>query len=150
MPDTSHSQATLFVGLQPVPHIKPNSPTRTTFQHPTVDWTLLDMIPDRSQAYNLPSPVKLLAAVIHHEIKNETGIKTSMITTANAFGPQEKSLRQAMKGAQYKSGSQKCRHESAACDKEEESSSSEEDDDDNDDDSAVTKIKPLTKHHKKK
>ena len=105
------------------------------------------MIPDRSQAHNLPGPVRLLATVIHYEVKNETGIKTLVIATATTFGAQMKSLRQAMKGVQYKLGSQKCRCESAAHDQEEESSSSEED---NDDDGAFAKIKSLAKCKKAK
>ena len=93
-----------------------------------------------------PGPVKLLAAVIHYEIKNETGIKSLMITTANLFETQEKSLRQEMKGVQYKLGTQKCRHESTACDKEEESSSKTEENNDRDEEEeegGVTKSKPL-------
>ena len=68
--------------------------------------------------------------------------------TAKLFGTQEKPFHQALKGVCYESGTQKCRHLDAACDKEEESPSSETEDDDDDDDEdegAVTKIKPLKK-----
>ena len=106
------------------------------------------MIPNGSQSHNLPGPVKLLTAVIHYEIKTETGIKSSMITTANLFDAQEKSLRQAMKGVWYALGTQRRRHESAAHDKEEESSSKTEDNSYSDDDreeGGIAKIKPLKK-----
>ena len=112
------------------------------------NYTLLDMIPNGSQSHNLPGPVKLLTPVIHYEIKTETGIKSSMITTANLFDAQEKSLRQAMKGVWYELGTQRRRHESAPHDKEEESSSKTEDNsysDDNREEGGIAKIKPLKK-----
>ena len=74
------------------------------------------------------------------------------MATSKLFGTQEKPLCQALKGVCYESGSQKCRQEDAAHDKQEDSSSSEEmddDDDDNEDEGAVTRIKLLKKKHKK-
>ena len=68
------------------------------------------------------------------------------MATSKLFGTQEKLLHQALKGVHYESGSQKCRWEDAACDKQDSSSSEETDDDD---DGAVTRIKLLKKKHKK-
>ena len=70
------------------------------------------------------------------------------------FDTQKKPLHQALKGVCYESGSQKCRWEDAAHDKQEDSSSSKEtdDNDDNDDDDeegAVARIKMFKKKHKK-
>ena len=113
------------------------------------------MIPDGQLSPNLPNPVRTLAAILHYQLKNETRIKVSITATSKVFGTQEKLLPQALKGVHYESGSQKCRQEGAAHDKQEDSSSSEETDDDDDDDydddkeGAVAKIKPLKKKHKK-
>ena len=111
--------------------------------------SLLDMIPDGKEAQNLPRPVKTLVAIIHYEVKTETGIRISIAAMSQLFGTQEKSLWQALKGVKYESGTQKCRWESATHN-DKESSSSEEDDDDGDEPEGVlAKIKPL-KHKKKK
>ena len=113
--------------------------------------SLVDVVPDGQLSQNLPNPVRTLAAILHYQLKNETGIKISIMATSKLFGTQEKLLCQALKGVHYESGSQKCRREDAAHDKQEDSSSSEEtdDDDDNEDEGAVTRIKPLKKKHKK-
>ena len=104
------------------------------------------MVPDGSKSQNLPNPVQTLAAILHHQVKNEAGIKVSIMQTAKLFGTQEKPFHQALKGVHYESSTQKCRHLDAACHKEEESSSSEtNDDDDDEDEGAVAKIKPLKK-----
>ena len=73
------------------------------------------------------------------------------MATLKLFGTPEKPLYQALKGVHYESGSQKCRWEDAACDKQEDSWSCEEmdDDDDNEDEGAVTRIKLLKKKPKK-
>ena len=73
------------------------------------------------------------------------------MATSKLFGTQEKPLHQALKGVCYESGSQKCRWEDAAHDKQEDSSSSEEmdDNDDDEDEGAVARIKLLKKKHKK-
>ena len=110
------------------------------------------MVPDGPLSHNLPKPVRTLAAILHYQLKNETGIKISIMATSKLFGAQEKPLCQTLKGVHYECGSQKCRQEDAADDKKEDSSSSEEtDDDDNDDEDegAVTRIKLLKKKHKK-
>ena len=110
------------------------------------------MIPHGQLSQNLPNPVRTLAAILHYQLKNETGIKVSIMATSKVFGTQEKPLHQALKGVCYESSSQKHRQEDAAHDKQEDSSSSEETDDNNDDDDdddAVTRIKPLKKKHKK-
>ena len=78
----------------------------------------------------------------------ETRIKVFITATSKLFGTQEKLLCQALKRVCYKSGSQKCRREDTACDKQEDSSSSEETDDD-EDKGAVTRIKLFKKKHKK-
>ena len=97
-------------------------------------------------------PVRALTAILHYQLKNETGIKISITATSKLFGTQEKLLLQALKGVHYESGLQKCRWEDAAHDKQEDSSSSGEtndDDDDDNDEGAVTRIKLLKKKHKK-
>ena len=108
------------------------------------------MVPDGCKSQNLPNPVRTLVAILHYQVKNEAGIKVSITQTAKLFGTQEKPFGQALKGVQYESGTQKCRHLDAAHDKKEESSSSEtEDNEDNDannddeDEGAFTRIKPL-------
>ena len=117
--------------------------------------SLVDIIPDGQLSQNLPNPVRTLAAILHYLLKNETGIKVSIMTTSKLFATQEKQLHQALKGVCYESCMQKCRQEDAPHDKQEDSSSSEEtnddDDDDDDDDKegAVTRIKPLKKKYKK-
>ena len=106
------------------------------------------MVPDGSMSQNLLVPVQTLAAMLHYQVKNETGIKVSIVHTAKLFGTQEKPFCQALKGVHYESSTHKHRCLDAARDIEEESPSSEtEDDDDNDDEDegAVTKIKPLNK-----
>ena len=109
--------------------------------------SLVDMVPDGSKSQNLPVPVWTLAAILHFQVKNEAGMKVSIVQTAKLFGSQEKLFHQALKGVCYESGTQKCRHLDAAHDKEEESSFSEteDDDDDDEDEGAVEKIKPLKK-----
>ena len=68
----------------------------------------------------------------------------------NCLAPRRSHFHQALKGVHYESGSQKCRQEDAAHDKQEDSSSSEKkDDDEEEDEGAVTRIKPLKKKHKK-
>ena len=107
---------------------------------------LVNMVPDGSKSQNLPNPVQTLAVILHYQVKNEAGIKVSIVQTAKLFGTQEKPFCQALKGVCYESSTQKCRCLDAAHDKEEEFSSSEtEDDDDDEDGGAVTKIKPLKK-----
>ena len=92
--------------------------------------SLVDMVPDGQLSKNLPNPVRTLAAILHYQLKNETGIKISIMATSKLFGIQEKLLCQALKGVHYESGSQKHRWEDVAHDKQENSSSSEETDDD--------------------
>ena len=101
------------------------------------------MVPDGSKSQNLPNPVQTLAVILHYQVKNEAGIKVSILQTVKLFGTQEKPFHQALKGVCYESSTQKSRHLDAAHDKEEESSSSETEDDE--DEGAVTKIKPLNK-----
>ena len=69
------------------------------------------------------------------------------MATSKLFGAREKLLCQALKGVHYESGSQKCRWEDAAHDKQEDSSSSEEtnDDDEEEDEGAVARKKLLKK-----
>ena len=107
------------------------------------------MVPDGQLSQNLLNPVRALAAILHYQLKNETGIKISITTTSKLFGTQEKPLHQALKGVHYESGSQKCRQEDAAYDKQEDSFSSKEINDDDDDEGAVTRKKLLKKKHKK-
>ena len=109
------------------------------------------MVQDEQLSQNLPNLVRILAAILHYQLKNETGIKISIMATSKLLGAQEKPLHQALKGVHYESGSQKCKQEDAACDKQEDSSSSEEmdHDDEEEDEGAVAKIKPLKKKHKK-
>ena len=86
--------------------------------------------------------------ILHYQVKNEAGIKGSIVKTAKLFATQEKPFHQALKGVHYEPGTQKCRHLDTVHDKEEETSSSEtedNDDDDNEDEGAVTKMKPLKK-----
>ena len=74
------------------------------------------------------------------------------MATSKLFGAREKLLCQALKGVHYESGSQKCRWEDAAHDKQEDSSSSEEtndDDEEDDDEGAVARKKLLKKKPKK-
>ena len=109
------------------------------------------MVPDGSKSQNLPVPDQALAAVLHYQVKNEAGIKVSIVQTAKLFATQKKPFHQAVKGVHYESGTQKCQHLDTAHDKEEESSSSEtkdNDDNDDEDEGAVTKMKPLKKHKK--
>ena len=106
--------------------------------------SLVDMVPDGQLSQNLLNPVRTIAAILHYQLKNETGIKVSITATSELFGTQEKLLCQALKGVHYESGTQKCRWEDAGHDKQEDSSSSEETDDEDDDDDkegAVTGIK---------
>ena len=117
--------------------------TRTT--------SLVNMVPDRSKSENLLVPVQTLAAILHYQVKNETGIKVSITQTAKLFATQEKLFHQALKGVCYESGTQKHRHLDAAHDKEDKSPFSETEDDDDDDDKnegAVAKMKPLKKGKK--
>ena len=107
--------------------------------------------PDGQLSQNLLNPVRTLAAILHYQLKNETGIKIAIMATSKLFGTQEKPLHQALKGVCYESSAQKCRREDAAHDKQEDSSSSEEtnDKEDDDEEGAVTRIKLLKKKHKK-
>ena len=114
--------------------------------------TLLDIIPDGQLAQNLLGPLRTLAAILHYQVKNKTGIKVSILATLKVFGTQEKLLHQALTWVHYESGMQKQRWEDASCDQEEESSSSVEEDDNYDDDEegAFARIKLLSwKKHKK-
>ena len=61
--------------------------------------SLVDMVPDGQLSQNLPNPVRTLAAILHYQLKNETGIKVSIMPTSKAFGTQEKLLCQAQKGS---------------------------------------------------
>ena len=65
------------------------------------------MIPDGQLAQNLPGPVRTLAAILHYQVKNKTGIKVSISATLKVFGTQEKLLHQALKGVCYESSTQK-------------------------------------------
>ena len=65
------------------------------------------MVPYGQQAQMLPGLVRTLAAILHYELKNETGIKVSISSSSKIFGTQEKQLHQALKGVQYESRSQK-------------------------------------------
>ena len=65
------------------------------------------MVPNGLLCQNLPNPVRTLAAILHYQLKNETGIKVTMMATSKLFGTQEKPLCQALKGVCYESGSQK-------------------------------------------
>ena len=67
------------------------------------------MIPDGQLAQNLLDPVRTLAAMLHYQVKNETGIKVSILATLKVFDTQEKLLHQALKGVHYESGMQKQR-----------------------------------------
>ena len=67
------------------------------------------MVPDGPLSHSLPNPVRTLAAILHYQLKNETGIKISITATSKLFGAQEKLLCQALEGVFYESGSQKCR-----------------------------------------
>ena len=113
--------------------------------------SLVYMVPDGQLSQNLPNSVRTLTAILHYKLKSETGIKISITATSKLFGTQEKPLCQALKGVHYESGSQKCRREDAAHDKQEDSSSSEEmdDNDDDEDEGAVARIKLLKKKPKK-
>ena len=62
------------------------------------------MVPDGQLSQNLPNPVRTLAAILHYQIKNETGIKIAIMATSKLFGTQEKLLHQALKGVHYESG----------------------------------------------
>ena len=88
------------------------------------------MVPDGQLSQNLLNPVRPLAAILHYQLKNKTGIKIAIMATSKLFGTQEKLLCQALKGVHYESSTQKHRQEDAAHDKQEDSSSSEETDDD--------------------
>ena len=110
--------------------------------------SLIDMVPDGQLSQNLPNPLRTLAAILHYQLKNETGIKVSIMTTSKVFGTLEKLLCQALKGVHYKFSTQKHRQEDVAYDKQEDSSSSEETDDEDDEKGAVTKIKLLKKKPK--
>ena len=112
--------------------------------------SLVDMVPDGQLSQNLPNPVRTLAAILHYQLKNKTGIKIAITATSKLFGTQEKLLCQALKGVHYESGMQKHRWEDAVHDKQDDSSSSEEtDDEDDDEEGGVTRIKLLKKKHKK-
>ena len=67
------------------------------------------MVPDGKLSQNLPNDVRTLAAILHYQLKNETGIKISMMATSKLFGAQEKLFHQALKGVCYESCSQKFR-----------------------------------------
>ena len=65
------------------------------------------MVPDGSKSQNLPVPVQTLAAIQHYQVKNEVGIKVSIMQTAKLFATKEKPFHQALKGVCYESGTQK-------------------------------------------
>ena len=67
------------------------------------------MVPDGQLSQNLLNPFRTLAVILHYQLKNETGIKVSIMATSKVFGTQEKLLHQALKGVHYESGTQKCR-----------------------------------------
>ena len=67
------------------------------------------MVPDGELSQNLLNPVRTLAAILHYQLKNETGIKIAITAASKLFGTQEKLLHQALKGVHYESGTQKCR-----------------------------------------
>ena len=69
--------------------------------------SLVDMVPNGQLSENLMHPVRVLAAILHYQLKIETGIK--IMATSKLFGTQEKPLHQALKGVHYESGLQKCR-----------------------------------------
>ena len=48
--------------------------------------SLVDMVPDGQLSQNLRNPVTTLAAILHCQLKNETGIKISITTTSKLFG----------------------------------------------------------------
>ena len=61
------------------------------------------MVPDGSKSQNLPNSVQTLAVILHYQVKNEAGIKVSIVQTVKLFGTQEKPFCQALKGAHYES-----------------------------------------------
>ena len=71
--------------------------------------SLVDMVPDGQLSQNLPNPVRTLVAILHYQLKNETGIKVSITATLKVFGTQEKFLCQALKEVCYESSTQKWR-----------------------------------------
>ena len=40
------------------------------------------MVPDGQLSQNLPNPVRTLAAILHYQLKNETGIKITITATS--------------------------------------------------------------------
>ena len=107
------------------------------------------MVPDGLKSQNLLNPVRTLAVILHYQVKIEVGIKVSIAQTAKLFGTQGRPFHQALKGVQYESSTEKCRHLDATHGKKEESSSSEtEDNDDNQDEGAFARIKPIKAHKK--
>ena len=79
------------------------------------------MVPDGQLCQNLLNPVRTHAAILHCQLKNETGIKVSIMATLKVFSTQEKLLHKALKGVCYESGAQEHRQEDAAHDKVEDS-----------------------------
>ena len=77
-------------------------------------FSFLDMLPNSSKAHNLPQAVAIFAAVLHWSIKEENGVKASILSMSSIFNVLEKQLHQTIKGVKYESGSQKKRHKSAA------------------------------------
>ena len=63
--------------------------------------SLVDMVPDGQLTQNLPNPVRTLAAILHYQLKNKTGIKVSIMAPSKVFGTQDKQLHQALKGVHY-------------------------------------------------
>ena len=84
--------------------------------------------------------LELLLQYYTISLQNENRIKVSITATSKVFGTQEKPLHQALEGVHYESGSQKCRWQDAAHDKQEDSSSSEVTNDDHDEEGAVARI----------
>ena len=58
--------------------------------------SLIDMVPDGQLSQNLPNPVRTLVAILHYQLKNETGIKIAIMATSKLFGTQKKPLCQAL------------------------------------------------------
>ena len=56
------------------------------------------MVPDGLKSQNLLNLVRTRAVILHYQVKNEVGIKVSIVQTAKLFGTQEKLFHQAQKG----------------------------------------------------
>ena len=51
--------------------------------------SLVDMVPDGQLSQNLLNPVRTLAAILHYQLKNETGIKIPIMAISKLFGTQK-------------------------------------------------------------